>query len=494
MAEANAQQQPAGAQAQAADAVSLDAVIGATPNAPPDRAKGYLASLVTEAQKKGVTIDKTVSRTLKKLVSLIDAELSEQLGEIMRTPEFQKLEGTWRGFHYLVHQSETGQDMQIRALNVSKRELQKDLEGASEFDQSVLFKKIYESEFGQPGGFPYGALIGDYEFSQSNEDVNLLEKISTVAGAAFCPFIAGASSKMFGMDEDFEKLSKIRDLKTWFTGTDFIKWRDYRNTPDSRWVTLVMPRVMAREPYGPETKTIDEFDFRETPTGKAVPHDHYCWMNASWVYGAVLTRAFAQYGWCTAIRGAEFGGKIENLPLHLVTDEDGDKNVKCPTEVLITDRREKELSDCGFLAISHYKETGQAVFFGAQTTQKPTKYDTPEATANAAISARLPYLMATGRISHFLKVMARDWVGSPYEKQELQDRMQRWIARYVLDDPKGTPEMKARYPLAEARITVEEIPGAPGSYNAVAHLRPWLQLEELTTSMRLVAKLPPPAK
>jgi type VI secretion system protein ImpC len=490
MADPQAQSQAAAAQTQT---VSLDDVIGATRGVEPDNAKRMLQALVGEAEKRGVKIDKTVPRTLKKLMALIDVELSDQLGEIMRHPDFQKLEGTWRGFNYLVMNSETGEQMEIRALNLTKKELQKDLEGASEFDQSVLFQKIYENEFGSPGGKPYGALIGDYEFSQSNEDVGILEKISGVAAAAFCPFVAGASAKMFGQEKDFEKLSKIRDLKTWFTSADFIKWRAFRESPDARYVALAMPRVMAREPYGPETRSIEEFDYQETPPGKAVPHDHYCWMNAAWVYGAVLTRAFAQYGWCTAIRGAEFGGKVEGLPLHLVTDEDGDKSIKCPTEVLITDRREKELSDCGFLPISHYKETGHAVFFGGQTTQKPAKYDTADATANAAISARLPYIMAVSRISHFLKVMARDWVGSPYEQQTLQDRMQRWIARYVLDDPKGSAESKARFPLAQANITVEEIPGAPGSYNAVAHLRPWLQLEELTTSMRLVAKLPQPA-
>lgn len=483
--------QPA-ANTAAAKTITLDEVITATPNAAPDRAKGMLESIIKIAAGKGVTIDKTVPRTLKKLITTIDEELSLQLSEVMRAPEFQKLEGTWRGFHHLVHNSETGQDLQIRVLNVSKRELAKDLEGATEPDQSALFKKIYENEFGTPGGLPYGVMIGDYEFSHSNEDVSLLENISNVAAAAFCPFVAGASSKMFGMEQDFEKLSKIRDLKTWFGGTDFVKWREFRETPDARFVALAMPRVMAREPYGAETKTIDEFDFNETPIGLAVPHDHYCWMNAAWVYGAVLTRAFAEHGWCTAIRGAEYGGKVEKLPVHNVKDEDGDKSIKCPTEVLISDRREKELSDCGFLPVSHYRDSGKAVFFGAQTCQKPQKFDAPDAQANANISARLPYIMAVSRVSHYLKVMARDWTGSPYEQGELQQRMKRWISRYVLDDPNGTPEAKAKFPLAEADVTVEAIPGVPGSYNAVARLRPWLQLEELTTSMRLVAKLPQP--
>jgi type VI secretion system protein ImpC len=482
--------QTAGAQV---EGPSLADVITATPNAEPDRAKGFLDSLVKTAGSKGVVIDRTVKRTLLKLVTMIDAELSEQLGEIMHAPEFQKLEGTWRGFHHLVHNSETGPDLTIRVLNIRKRELQKDLEDANDFDQSALYRKIYEGEFGTPGGLPFGALIGDFDFSQSSDDVSLLRKISSVAAAAFCPFIANASPKLFGGDADFEKpLSKIPDLKTWFAGQDFIKWREFRKTPDARFVSLVMPRVMAREPYDPENNAIEEFEFREVPSGRAVPHKDYCWMNAAWHYGTVLTRAFAESGWCTTIRGAESGGKIDNLPVHLVSDEDGDQNIKCPTEVPITDRREKELSDCGFLPISHYKESGTAVFFGGQTVQQPTKYDTDDATSNAAISARLPYIMAVSRVAHFLKVMARDWTGSAYGKQKLQERMQRWIAKYVLDDPDGTPEMKAKHPLAEATVTVEEVPGSPGSYNAVAHLRPWLQLEELTTSMRLVAKLPQP--
>ena len=276
---------------------------------------------------------------------------------------------------------------------------------------------------------------------------------------------------------------------------EYTKWRSFRDSEDARFVSLVMPRTLARLPYGAATKPIDEFGYEEAPfdesgAARSMDHGHYCWMNAAYVMGTRLTDAFAQTGFCTAIRGAEGGGKVENLPFHVFTSDDGDLDAKCPTEIAITDRREKELSDIGFLPLCHYKNTDYAVFFGAQSAQKPKKYDRPEATANAAISARLPYLMATSRFAHYLKVMARDWVGSFMEAGDVEQRLNRWIQNYVNANENAGQEMKARFPLREARVEVKDIPGRPGSYNAVAYLRPWLQMEELTTSMRLVARIP----
>ena len=380
-------------------------------------------------------------------------------------------------------------------LNVSKKELFKDVDKAVEFDQSQIFKKLYENEFGTPGGEPYGSLVGDYEFTNHPEDLELLSKMSNVAAAAFCPFVTAADPKLFGFDGGWTDLSKPRDLAKIFDSVEYAKWKSFRESDDARFVALTMPRVLARLPYGANTKPVEAFGYEEGEFGKggdakAMDHGSYCWMNSAYVMGTKLTEAFAKYGWCVAIRGAEGGGKVEGLPAHVFKSDDGAADLKCPAEIGITDRREKELSDLGFLPLCHYKNTDYAVFFGAQTVQKPKKYDRPEATANAAISARLPYMMATSRFAHYLKVMARDWIGSFMEVKDCEGWLNRWIANYVNSNPDAGQDMKARYPLAEAKVTVAEIPGKPGSFNAVAYLRPWLQFEELTTSLRMVARIP----
>ena len=472
----------------------LDQVIGATKQTAPDQTQDLMKNLVEQAMSGTVTFDKNLSRTFERAVAAIDNKLSEQLNAIMHDPKFLKLEGSWRGLHYLVMNSETSTTLKIRLLNASKRDLSRDLQRAVEFDQSQLFKKIYENEFGTPGGEPYAALIGDYEWTQHPDDIETLRLISNVAAAAFAPFISAAGPGMFGFDS-YTELSKPRDLAKIFETSDYMKWRSFRDSEDSRFVTLVMPRTLARLPYGAATKAIDEFNYEEAPydaTGAARSMDHqeYCWMNAAYAMGTRLTDAFAQYGFCTAIRGAEGGGKVENLPTHVFTSDDGDMDAKCPTEIAITDRREFELSNLGFLPLCHYKNTDYSVFFGAQTAQKARKYDRPEATANAAISARLPYIMASSRFAHYLKVMARDKIGSFMEANDVERWLNRWILNYVNANEQAGQETKARYPLREAQVRVQEIPGKPGSYNAVAYLRPWLQMEELTTSLRMVARIP----
>ncbi len=481
------------AQAGTADLSFLDQAIAATKQTDPDRTTELLRTLTREAMSGTVTYSKNLTQTITAAITRIDQKLSTQLNAILHHPDFQTLEGTWRGLNHLVMNSETGASLRIRALNCTKRELYKSLTKASEFDQSTIFKKIYESEFGSAGGEPYGCLIGDYEFTNHPEDVELLSLMSNVAAASFAPFIAAASPKLFGFD-GYTELSKPRDLEKIFDTVEYAKWRSFRESEDSRFVTLTLPRTLARLPYGAATKAIEAFDYEEGNIQDGVAHgmvhDDYCWMNSAYVLGARLTDAFAQHGWCTAIRGAEGGGKVENLPSHVFVSDDGDTDQQCPTELGITDRREAELSKLGFLPLCHYKGTDYAVFFGAQTTQKPKKYDRPEATANAAISARLPYMMATARFAHFLKIMARDKIGSFLEAKDCEDWLNRWIINYVNGNPDAGQDMKAKYPLAEAKIEVREIPGRPGSYNAVAWLRPWLQLEELTTSMRMVARIP----
>lgn len=472
----------------------LDQAIGVTKSSAPDEMQDLLRTLTSEALSGTVTFSKNLTQTFNRAIAAIDEKLSKQLSAIMHHEDFQKMEGSWRGLNYLVKNSETSSTLKIRVLNLSKKDLHKDLTKAVEFDQSQVFKKIYESEFGTPGGEPYGALIGDYEFTSGTEDLEVLQGMSNVAAASFAPFISAASPKMFGL-ESFTELSKPRDLEKIFESSEYIKWRSFRESEDSRFVTLTMPRVLSRVPYGSTGKTIDEFGFEEAPidsNGKvtAMNPDEFTWMNASYALGQRLTSAFSQYGWCVAVRGAEGGGKVENLPSFTFTSDDGDVDQQCPTEIGITDRREAELSKLGFLPLCHYKGSDYAVFFGSQTTQKPKKYDNPDATANASISARLPYIMATSRFSHYLKVMGRDKIGSFLEASDCETWLNNWIRNYVNGNPDASAEMKAQYPLAEATVSVKEVPGAPGSYNAVAYLRPWLQMEELTASMRLVARIP----
>jgi type VI secretion system protein ImpC len=472
----------------------LEQAITATKQTPRDETEALLKTLTQEAMNGTVTWDKSLTVTINAAIDAIDVALSTQLSAIMQEKKFNKLEGSWRGLHHTVMNSETSSQLKIRVLNISKKEIYKDLEKAVEFDQSQTFKKIYESEFGTAGGEPYAALIGDYEFSSHPNDVDLLSNISNIAAAGFCPFIAATAPEMFGF-ESFAELSKPRDLEKIFDSSEYVKWRSFRDSDDSRFVTLTMPRVLARLPYGQDTKPIEAFNFEEgtlTDDGRQLQgkHDNYCWMNAAYAMGATLARSFAENGWCTSIRGAEGGGKVEGLPSHTFVSDDGDIDQQCPTEIGITDRREAELSKLGFLPLCHYKNTDYAVFFGAQTTQKPKKFDDPDVTANYEISARLPYIMATARIAHFLKVMGRDKIGSFIEASEAEEWLNKWINNYVNNSSDSSAEMKARYPLREAKVEVKEVPGQPGVYSAIAHLCPWLQMEELSASLRLVAKIP----
>lgn len=491
---ATEQSQLEGDVAEATEVSILEQAISATRQTPPDEAKDLLATLTKQVMKGTVKWDKNLTVTINTAIAKIDEMMSKQLAAIMHDEKFNKLEGSWRGLHHLVTTSETGSSLKIRMMNISKKELARDLEKAVEFDQSQIFKKIYESEFGTAGGEPYAALIGDFEFSSHPDDISLLSKMSNVAAAGFAPFVAAAAPQMFGFDT-FTELSKPRDLEKIFDSAEYTQWRSFRDSEDARFVALTMPRVLARAPYGQDTKAIEAFNFEEVEpnadgSARAAEHDQYCWMNAAYTMGATITHSFAEYGWCTSIRGAEGGGKVEGLPTHNFVSDDGDIDQMCPTEIGITDRREAELSKLGFLPLCHYKNTDYAVFFGAQTAQKPKKYGDPDATANAAISARLPYIMATSRIAHFLKVMARDKIGTFMEASEAETWLNRWINQYVNASPGASPEMKARYPLAEAKVEVKEVPGQPGVYNAVAWMRPWLQMEELTASLRLVANIP----
>jgi type VI secretion system protein ImpC len=486
-----AEQAQAAAGAQTTEVDFLQQVIDATKpqsQAEAAKAKDYLGQFIAQVVKPGQVVSKDVDSNIKYWINEVDKKLSAQLNEILHNPDLQKLEGTWRGLHYLVHQSETGETLKIRVLNVKKQELFKDLEKAVEFDQSQTFKKIYEDEYGVLGGTPYGMLVGDYEFGRGPEDVNMLKMLSNVAAAAHAPFVANPSAKLFGFDR-FTELSNPRDLAKIFEGAEYTAWRSFRESEDARYVALTMPRVLGRLPYGPEFKKVSEFNFVEQVDG--TNHDKYLWMGAAWTYAARITDAFAKDGWFARTRGVEGGGKVEALPVHTFATDAGDVAMKCPTEIAITDRREFELSNLGFLPLVHAKGKDFAVFMGTQSCQKPKQYFDPGANANAELSTKLNYLFCVSRLAHYLKVMARDKIGSFMEVSDCAAWLNNWIQNYVLGNPAGAAEeLKAKRPLSEARIDVTEVKGRPGHYQAVAYLRPHYQLEALNASMRLVAEVP----
>lgn len=457
---------------------------------------GEFVQQVIDERAHNQKIDPDVVAAIQDRIAEIDELIGKQLDAILHAPEFQSLEARWRGLHYLVMNTETSTRLKIRVLNVSKDELRKDLTSAPEFDRSALFKKVYEEEYGTFGGAPYGALIGDYEFDASNPDISTLSEISKVAAAAHAPFISAASPHLFDMDS-YTQIGVPGDLAKIFESTQYIPWRAFRESEDSRYVGLVCPHVLLRLPYGPKGIPVDGFMYEEKVGSDAknvgAEDKNFLWGNAAYALGQRITNAFALYGWCAAIRGVEGGGLVENLPVHVFKTSDGDLTVKTPTEVAITDRRENELSELGFIGLCYRKNSGQAAFFGGSTANKPKVYNLPTATANARLSAQLPYILATSRFAHYIKVMMRDKIGSFMTKDNVSTYLNNWVADYVLLNDDAGQETKARLPLREARIDVTDVPGKPGAYRAVVFLKPHFQLNELSVSMRLVAELPPPA-
>jgi len=486
--------EPKGAKSQSAEAAGqeaslLDQVIGQTRSRNDEQreeSRRQISTLVEEVMQ-GLKISKDLETTINARIADIDQLLTKQLNEIVHQKEFQKLEASWRGLHYVVHESETSPMLKIRVLNASKEDLRRDLERAVEFDQSALFKKVYEEEYGTFGGAPYAALIGDYEFSRTSPDVALLEKISNVAAGAHAPFMAAAAPDLLNL-ESFTDLTAPRDLSKIFESVDYAKWRSFRESEDSRYVGLCLPHILMRLPYGPDTNPVEAFRFKEDVDGR--DHGKYLWSNAAYAMATRLTNSFARHGWCAAIRGVEGGGLVESLPTHTFKTDEGELALKCPTEIAITDRREKELSDLGFIPLVHCKGTDYAAFFGVQSAQKPKKYDTDAANANARLSTQLPYMLAMSRFAHYLKSMMRDKIGSFMSRSECEYFLNRWITNYVTLDDNASPAFKAQKPLREARIEVSEVAGKPGVYKAVAFLRPHFQLDELSVSLRLVAELP----
>jgi type VI secretion system protein ImpC len=456
-----------------------------------ERGKNLIKEFVAQVLEGSMTVARDADQMISSRVAQIDHLISIQLNEILHHPDFQKLEGTWRGLKYLLDQSETSTLLKIRILNASKKELLRDLQRAPEFDQSAMFKKVYEDEYGIFGGEPFGALVGDYEFSKHPEDLELLEKVSQVAAASHAPFLSAASSELLNMPS-FTALDQPRDIGKIFDNTEYAKWKGFRESEDSKYVCLTCPRVLMRLPYGRDTKPVEGFNFDEAVDG--TDHSKYLWGNAAYALAARMTQAFSVYSWCVAIRGVEGGGLVDGLPSHTFRTDQGDVALKCPTEIAITDRREKELADQGLVPLVHCKGTDKAAFFSIQSCNKPKLYDSDAATANARISAQLPYMMATCRFAHYLKAMMRDKIGGFMSREDCWRFLNRWIGQYVTQDDKANQTTKAKFPLREARVDVEEVKGKPGVYRAIAYLRPHFQLDELNVSLRLVAELPAAAK
>ncbi len=446
-----------------------------------------LAELVL---KESSTITDDAVETIEGIIAEIDRKLTEQINLILHHEDFQRLEGTWRGLHYLVNNTETDETLKIRVMNITKKELGKTLKKfkGTAWDQSPIFKKVYEEEYGQFGGEPYGCLVGDYHFDNSPMDVELLTGMSQVAAAAHAPFIAGAAPTVMQMDS-WQELANPRDLTKIFQTPEYAAWRSLRESEDSRYIGLAMPRFLSRLPYGAKTDPVEEFDFEEDTEG--AQHDKYTWSNSAFAMAVNINRAFKLYGWTTRIRGVESGGAVESLPTHTFPTDDGGVDMKCPTEIAISDRREAELAKNGFMPLLHRKNSDFAAFIGAQSLQKPSEYDDPDATANANLAARLPYLFASCRFAHYLKCIVRDKIGSFKERDDMEKWLNKWIQKYVEPSPgTASEEDKARKPLAAAEVVVSEVEGNPGYYTSKFFLRPHYQLEGLTVSLRLVSKLP----
>ncbi len=446
-------------------------------------------TLVTQALSDTSLVKDDVISTIEEMIARIDEKLSAQMNEILHAPEYQQLESAWRGLHYLVFNSETDATLKIKVLNVGKTELYRHFKlfPGARWDQSPVFKAIYEQEFGTLGGQPYGALVADYHFSHSPTDVSVMRDLSKIASAALAPLITGADPNLLGMDS-WRELMNPRDIGKLMDTPVYAAWNGLRDQVDSRYLALCMPRVLARLPYGAKSEPVQEFALEEETDG----HDgsKYAWMNAAYAMAANINRAYKEYGWTVRIRGVQSGGEVINLPTFTFPTDDGGVDLKCPTEISITDRREAELSKAGLISIIHRKNTDKAAFIGAQSVYKPRTYIDKDATASDNLSARIPYMFAVSRFAHYLKVMVRDKIGSTKEREQLEKWLNEWITLYVDGDPKNSSEeTKARYPLAAARVTVVENEENPGYYSASVHLRPHFQLEGMDIGMSLVSNI-----
>ncbi len=452
-----------------------------------DGARNMLQGFIEEATKAGVSVDGSAKRAIAERIAALDRLISAQVNKVLHHEKFQKLEASWRSLNKLVSENEISTSLKVRVFNCKRKEIARDFARAPGFDQSSFFKCVYENEYGTLGGSPYSFMIGDMELGRSPMDIQFMRDMAAVASMAHAPFIASAAPGLLDLDS-FTELDRPIDIAKIFESTEMAAWNSLRDNPDSRHLVLTGPRTLVRQPWGPDSAPVEEMDFVEDVDGQN--HNKYLWSPSSWALGGQIMKSFSEYGWPSAIRGTETGGKVSNLPLHTFPSLSGATISKCPTETTITDRREKELSDQGIIGLCHARNTDYSVIFSGSTVNRPQKYVEEEANANARLSASLPYVLACSRFAHYLKAIMRDKVGGFTSRDEVERFLNNWIAQYVTADDSASHATKARYPLREARVVVKEVAGKPGSYTAVAHLRPHFQLEELTASLRLVADLP----
>ncbi len=429
----------------------------------------------------------SVSQFVMNEIAAIDKRLSLQTDAILHHQKFQILEGRWLGLYQLITHLEMSDSLRVRVLSTTKTEILNDLNRAMSFDQSKIFKKIYEEEFDTFGGLPYSVMVADFmTFDRTTPSLDVLEKLTTVCAAAHVPLLTSASPELFNWS-DYASLAKPRDLAKLFDTVELARWNAFRTTEDARYCSMFLPHVLMRSPYDVVNNPIMKFNYTEAVNGDN--NGHFCWGNPAYHMAIKIGQAYAMYHWTANIRGVEGGGLVENLPLYTYKSSDGDVILKCPTLVTITDRREKELSDLGFIAICHAKGKNFATFFGGQTLQKALVYNKDDASANAALSARLPYMLNASRFAHYIKMMMRDKIGSMMSAAEVQDYIQAWLADYVLLSDTASQALKASMPLRNADVSVVDVPGKPGSYKAIIHLQPHFQVEDIDVSIRLVASL-----
>ncbi|AYV45139.1 type VI secretion system contractile sheath large subunit [Caulobacter flavus] len=460
------------------------------PRDPHERIQQAVQTLAQLALKETRIIGGDVLSTLEQFVAQIDAKLSEQINEILHAPEFQRLESAWRGLNFLVENAATGENSQIKVMNVTKKEL----EGLtrsyrdSKWDQSPLHKQIYDEEYGTLGGVPFGAFVCDYYFDHSSADIDVMSMLGKIGEDAHAPFLTAAAPSLLRQD-GWSGLADLRDLSKAFVAPEYIRWRSFRESDESRYVALTMPRFLGRQLYGPDGDPVDEFHFVEDVG--AGDHDKYLWVNAAYGLGLRVIESFLDYGWCTSIRGVNTGGTLYNLPVALFPTDEGGKDAKCPTEISISERREGELSNAGLFPLTHRKNTNQATFMGGQTAYKPQKMQGSAASASEELSAKLPYIFISSRFAHYLKVMVRDWVGASREEGQLERDLQSWVNQYVNIHPDSTdPDNSVRQPLREAHISVTADPARPGYYRTEFLLRPHFQFEHMDISLSMVSRLP----
>jgi type VI secretion system protein ImpC len=486
------EQQKEGAEAEAADGSLLEAMLAEAKIKPDDEtydvAKRGIQAFVTEMlapSRKGERVDKAV---VDAMIAEIDQRMSAQINEILHDPGFQKLEAAWRGLKYLIDNTDFRENIRVSLLNVSKEQLLEDFEDSPELVKSGLYRLVYSNEYGTFGGKPYGVMVGNYEFGPGPQDLQLLQNLASVSAMSHAPFLSNVSPKMFGCD-NFLELPKLKDLQSIFEGPQYARWHSFRESEDSRYVGLCGPRMLLRLPYGPETVPVKSFNFKEDVVGN---HDRYLWAGSATAMATRIADSFAKYRWCPNIIGPAAGGAVENLPLHQY-EAMGEIQTKCPTEVQLTERREYELSEQGFIGLTFRKDSDNAAFFSANSCQKPKIFaNTPEGKAaetNYRLGTQLPYMFIVTRLSHYLKVMQREQIGSWKERSDLERELNNWIRQYVADMENPAPAVRSRKPLRQAQILVEDVEGQPGWYRCSMKVRPHFKYMGASFTLSLVGKL-----